>query len=71
MGQQEVYIFLKKHRKKWFFSRDIADKLKISIGSVLTSLKRLRKTKMVDYKLAKEATGWVGKRKAYVYRFGK
>ena len=71
MGQQEIYIFLKKHRKKWFFAKEIANKLRVSPGSVLSSLKRLRKAKMVNYKLAKKSTGWLSKRVTYVYGFRK
>ena len=50
MGQQEVYDFLCKHKGKWFTSREISEKLKISIGSVTMSLKKLRKTNIIKYK---------------------
>jgi DNA-binding transcriptional regulator GbsR (MarR family) len=50
MGQQEVYDYLVKHAGKWFTSREIADALQISIGSVTMSLKKLRKTNIIDFK---------------------
>jgi len=50
MGQQEVYSFLKDNKGKWFTSREIAEKLDISIGSVTMSLKKLRKTNIIKFK---------------------
>lgn len=50
MGQQEVYEFLTKHKGKWFTSRQIANALDISIGSVTMSLKKLRKTNIIEFK---------------------
>ncbi len=50
MGQQEVYSFLKDNKGKWFTSRDIAETLNISIGSVTMSLKKLRKTNIIKFK---------------------
>lgn len=44
MGQQEVFSFLKNNKKKWFTSKDIADGLGVSLGSVTNNLKKLRKT---------------------------
>lgn len=67
MGQQEVYSFLKKHRSKWYSSRDIADKLSSSSGSVITSLHKLRKGGIIAFKLQKR----IANRKVYVYRFRK
>ena len=62
MGQQEVYDFLKENEGEWFTSREISEKLEISIGSVTMSLKKLRKSKLLDY----ENTG---KRNMFKYRF--
>lgn len=50
MGQQEVYAFLQKTKGKWFTSRDIAEALNISIGSVTMSLKKLRKANIIKFK---------------------
>jgi hypothetical protein len=50
IGQQEVYDFLTQHKGKWFTSRDISEQLKVSIGSVTMSLKKLRKTNLIKYK---------------------
>lgn len=49
MGQQEVYDFLLEHGSKWFTSREIAESLDISIGSVTMSLKKLRKTNIIAF----------------------
>jgi len=67
MGQQEVYTFLRRHRNKWFSAKEIMNKLKLSQGSVSMSLLKLRKGKIIDFKLEKEITH----REAYVYRFKK
>ena len=50
MGQQEVYNFLKKHKGKLFTSKEIADGLEASQGSVTTCLKKLRDSSAVNYK---------------------
>jgi DNA-binding transcriptional regulator GbsR (MarR family) len=62
MGQQEVYDFLSKNKGKWFTSREIADQLKISIGSVTMSLKKLRKANIIKYKNT-------GKRNTFKYKY--
>ena len=62
MGQQEVYDFLKKEKNKWFTSKEIAKKLKISLGSVTMSLKKLRQSEILHHKFA-------GERNSYQYRF--
>jgi DNA-binding transcriptional regulator GbsR (MarR family) len=49
MGQQEVYDYLIRNSGKWFTSREIADALAISIGSVTMSLKKLRKTNIITF----------------------
>lgn len=50
MGQQEVYDYLKKNPNKWFTSRQISNDLKISIGSVTMSLKKLRKSNIIRFR---------------------
>ncbi len=50
MGQQEVYNFLKKHREKWYTSKQIAKGLGVSLGSVTNNLKKLRQSKEILYK---------------------
>jgi DNA-binding transcriptional regulator GbsR (MarR family) len=60
MGQQEVYSFLEGNKGDWYTSRDISEKLDISIGSVTMSLKKLRNTNMIRYKNS-------GKRNTYQY----
>lgn len=67
MGQQEVYDFLKKRRSKWFTSKEIANGLKASVGSVTTCLKKLRDSSAIYFEYGK-GTGHTRKN-AYVYKF--
>ena len=69
MGQQEVYDFLKKHKSKWYTSKEIADKLEASHGSVTTCLKKLRDSSAIDSNF-KKGIGPT-KKNAYVYKFRK
>lgn len=62
LGQQEVYDFLKTNKGKWFTSKEISQKLKISIGSVQTSLKKLRKSQAIGYRM-------IGKGNTFQYTF--
>ncbi len=64
MGQQEVYDFLLRNKGGWFTSREISDKLGVSIGSVTMSLKKLRKTNIIKYRNT-------GKRNTYQYKVGR
>lgn len=50
MGQQEVYNFLKDNKGRWYTSKDISGNIRVSIGSVTMSLKKLRKSTMVKFK---------------------
>jgi Mn-dependent DtxR family transcriptional regulator len=50
MGQQEVYSFLKRNKKRWFLSKDISKRLGVSIGSVTNCLKKLREDKAITFK---------------------
>jgi len=52
----------------WFSSKDIAKKLKVSIGSVTNSLKRLRESKQVLFKIKKKEPM---ARKIFEYKFKK
>ncbi|MEM4397160.1 MAG: HTH domain-containing protein [Candidatus Woesearchaeota archaeon] len=53
MTQQEVFNFLKKNKGKWLTSKDISDKMNVSIGSVTNNLKKLRKTesRLIKFKV--------------------
>ena len=66
MGQQEVFTFLKKNKSKWFTSKEIANKLSSSLGSVTTCLKKLRDSSAVSFKYPNK-TGQ-GKN-SYIYKF--
>ena len=49
MGQQEVSNFLKRNKNKWFLSKEISKRLGTSVGSVTSSLKRLRGSNAIHY----------------------
>lgn len=63
MGQQEVYDFLKKNKGKWWTSKETAEQLDASIGSVTTTLTKLRKRDDVLFKMSKD------KPNMYLYKF--
>ena len=67
MGQQEVYSFLKKHKGKWFTSKEISNNLEASQGSVTTCLQKLRESSAIDYKYPNKTSA--SRKNAYVYRF--
>ena len=69
MGQQEVYDFLKRYRGKWFTSKEIANGLKASVGSVTTCLQKLRKSSDIDSEYGKGTRS--SRKNAYVYRIKK
>ena len=50
MGQQEVYIFLKENKNRWFLSKEVSKQLGVSIGSVTNCLKKLRESKAINFK---------------------
>lgn len=70
MGQQDIIHFLRKDRKKWFNASEISSKLNVSVGSVLACLRRLRKSKLIDFKSQLTKAGTVYK-KVFVYKFKK
>jgi len=68
MGQQEVFTFLEKNRNKWFTSRQIADKIKASFGSVSVSVMKLRQSEQIKFKKNKLRTEIHGRLGKFVYR---
>ena len=66
MGQEEVYKYLKAHPEEWFTSRDLEKLLRISIGSINESLRKLRERKEINYKIS--VVNGKGKPR-YLYRF--
>jgi|TARA_Y100000310_G_scaffold330315_1_gene401735 Mn-dependent DtxR family transcriptional regulator len=64
MGQQEVYSFLKRKKKRWFLSKEISKGLGVSIGSVTNCLKKLRENKAITFKGTK-------RKNQFKYRFKK
>ena len=69
MGQQEVFTFLKNNRNKWFTSRQIADKLKASYGSVSVSIMKLRRSGQINFKKSKLRTQTHGRVGEFVYMY--
>lgn len=67
MGQQEVFTFLEENRNKWFTSRQIADKLEASYGSVSVSIMKLRQSGQVKFKKSKQRTKTYGRVGEFVY----
>lgn len=62
MGQQEIYDYLKKHKARWFTSKEISKGLNVSIGSVTSCLKKLRQSRTVQFRTSKN-------RNQYEYKF--
>jgi len=68
MGQQEVFTFLKKNKNKGFTSRQIADKLKVSYGSVSVSVMKLRWSGQIKFKKNKLHPKTHGRVGIFIYR---
>jgi len=68
MGQQEVFTFLKMNGNKWFTSRQIADKLKASYGSVSVSIMKLRRSGQIKFKKNKAHIKTHGRVGIFVFR---
>jgi len=64
MGQQEVYSFLRRNKKRWFLSKDISKRLGVSIGSVTNCLKKLRENRAVTFNVTE-------RKNQFKYRFKK
>jgi len=62
MGQQEVYIFLKKNKNRWFLSKEVSKGLGASIGSVTNCLKKLREYNAISFRGTK-------RKNQFQYRF--
>lgn len=71
MGQQEVFAFLERNRNKWFITRQIAERLKASFGSVTTSLKIMRESNQINYKKIIANSQGLGRRWVFAYKFKK
>jgi len=69
MGQQEVYNFLKRNRSKWFTSKQVAGKIEASIGSVAVSLKILRESRSINFKMIEVGSPPFIKKRVYAYKF--
>ncbi|MFH1591331.1 MAG: HTH domain-containing protein [archaeon] len=67
MSQQDVYNFLAKNQAAWFTAKEIINELMLSTGSVTNSLKRLRETEQIKYRITKD--GKNSKRSIYQYKF--
>ena len=63
MGQQEVFNFLKNNKDRWWSSKEIAAQLSASVGSVTTTLTKLRKRNEVRHKMSPIKTNM------YLYKY--
>ena len=63
MSQETVLTFLKENPDKWWTSKEIAEKLNASIGSVTCNLAKLRRYKMIAYKFEENHCMW------YLYKY--
>lgn len=61
MTQQEILNLLKEHKKRWFTTKKIAKVLGINKKSASTSLKSLRHTNWLDFK--------IGHYNKYLYKY--
>jgi len=68
MGQQEVFNFLKENKNNWFTSRQVANKLKASYGSVSVSIMKLRQSGQIKFKKNKLRTKKHGRVGKFVYK---
>ena len=50
MSQETIINFLSKHKGKWFTASQISDKIGVSRGAVVNSVRALRKGNEVLYK---------------------
>ena len=50
MGQYEILEFLDENAEGWFTARQIAEQTDQSFGSVLKSVKKLRKSGIVEFR---------------------
>jgi len=70
MGQWDIHDFLKKNPDKWFTTKELSLHLGVSAGSIGSSVRKLRKTGLVETKTVKWTTE---KRKStrdvFAYRF--
>jgi len=63
MGQQEIYDFLKKNKRRWFSTRDLSDKLDTSIGSITNCIRKMREGKFIVFKKDSE------RKLGFLYKF--
>lgn len=69
MGQQQVHNILKEDKRKWLTTREIANKLDISLRSVVLNLNRLRKAETILYRETYRVVKPAGKRAILIYRY--
>ena len=67
MSQEEVFNFLKKNRNRWFTVRQVAERLKVSYGSICSNLARLRLSEQVKFKNNKTSSKSPGRVGKFVY----
>ena len=69
MGQYEVLEFLGENAEGWFTARQIAEQIDQPFSSVVHSVRRLRKSGMVEFKkVAGQTVSGCCSRRVHVYR---
>ena len=63
MGQQDVYRFLQEHPGEWFTSKEISERIGLSIGVIAESLRKMRVNDEIEHR----GTGC--RRNGYQYKF--
>ena len=66
MSQSDILDLLKKHPYKWFTSYEISVLIKVKPASVSMNCKRMRKHKVVEFKITKLGDGRLLEQ--YVYK---
>jgi hypothetical protein len=69
LGQEEVSVFLKQHKGKWFSTKRLSEALGVSRGSIGNSAKKLRSSKMVNFKLVSNTDVLCRQHKEYKYSY--
>jgi Mn-dependent DtxR family transcriptional regulator len=67
MGQSDIITVLKGGGGKRFNANEIAERMNVSIGSVLACLRRLRKAKLIEFRNQMTKIGAVYKN-IFVYK---
>ena len=68
MGQKEVLEFIDNSDGQWYTAKQIADSLKVKYAVVSQALRRLRKSKFIEYSSMGYSLDGMGVRTIYRYK---